>query len=150
MSMHSATVSWQNGEHGFGYEEYTRDHTWEFANGRAIEASAAPAFLGDEQRVDPEEAFVAALASCHMLTFLAIASRARLPVRSYRDQADGELSAEGGGGLTMQRVTLRPRVHFDVEVPQSRIEEMHRLAHQNCFLARSVKSEILIEAAQAE
>ena len=149
MSIHSATVSWLNGEQGFGYKEYTRDHTWEFPNGRTVEASAAPAFQGDEARVDPEEAFVAALASCHMLTFLAIASRARLPVRSYRDNAEGELSSDGGG-LSMKRVTLRPQVDFSVEVPAEKIEEMHRLAHQNCFLARSVKSEILIEPAGAE
>lgn len=148
MSEHHATVTWQRTGDDFAYETYSREHTWAFAGGVAVPASAAPAFRGDPARVDPEEAFVAALSSCHMLTFLAIAARKRLVVDSYRDTAVGHLEKDAGGKLSMTRVTLRPQVTFaDPAPPPDVLDRLHHRAHEECFIARSVKTEVTIEPA---
>lgn len=89
MSEHSATVAWRRTSASFDYEAYNRDHSWSFDAGVQVRASAAPAFHGDLDCVDPEEAYVAALSGCHMLTFLAVASRKRLIVDTYEDHATG-------------------------------------------------------------
>ena len=86
MSQHIAEIDWRRETEGFGYKDYNRGHLWRFDAGIEVPASAAPSFLGDESRVDPEEAFVASIASCHMLTFLAIAARKRLTVDRYSDR----------------------------------------------------------------
>lgn len=145
MAHHDAWIEWTHGGGGFGYEEYSRSHTWRFDNGTVVEATAAPAFLGSPDRVDPEEAFVASLSSCHMLTFLAIAARARLPVTSYRDHATGRLDKADDGHLSMVEVVLRPEVTFAADVSEERLAEMHEKSHQHCFLARSVKTPIRVE-----
>ena len=112
MSEHRVHLSWQRGGRDFRYESYPRDHVWRFEGGVEVPASAAPAFLGSAERVDPEAAFVAALSSCHMLSFLAIASRKRLVVDSYEDDATGFLEKNQAGKLAVTRVVLRPRVAF--------------------------------------
>ncbi len=112
MSEHRARIEWRHGGGAFDYDTYDRNHTWALPNGMVIAASAAPAFLGDESKTDPEEAFVAALSSCHMLTFLAIAARKRLVVESYVDDAVGRLEKNADGQLAVTVVDLRPRVVF--------------------------------------
>jgi len=131
----------------FHFDHYSRAHTWSFDSGVVVPATAAPAFHGDPERVDPEEAFVASLSSCHMLTFLAIAARKRFIVEQYRDEALGVLSKNEHGKLWMSHVSLRPKVVFSGEKrpADTEIAAMHHSAHENCFIALSVRSEVTVE-----
>jgi organic hydroperoxide reductase OsmC/OhrA len=144
MSEHRATIAWQRGEREFSYDGYSRDHTWRFDGGVEIPGSAAPGYLGNPEHVDPEEAFVAAVASCHMLTFLAIAARKRLVVDRYEDEAVGHMEKNAEGRLAITRVTLRPSVRFGGQGAPSeeQLAALHHRAHENCFIANSVRSEI--------
>ena len=101
MSEHKVTVDWKRETPDFAYETYNRDHDWAFDAGVTVRASANPAYLGSESCVDPEEAFVASLSSCHMLTFLAIAARKRYVVDGYHDEAVGVLAKDAAGRLAM-------------------------------------------------
>ncbi|MEM1178377.1 MAG: OsmC family protein [Acidobacteriota bacterium] len=150
MSEHRATVTWRRGDVDFTYEKYSRDHTWSFTGGIEIPASAAPTYLGSGERVDPEEAFVASLSSCHMLTFLALAARKRYVVESYRDAAVGVLEKNDAGKLAVTRVVLRPEIEFsgDNRPSADEIEHLHGLSHSHCFIAQSVKIQITVESAR--
>lgn len=150
MSVHKATIVWSRQSDSFDYAEYNRDHSWDFESVQ-VAASAAPGFFGDAERVDPEEAFVASLSSCHMLTFLALASKKRFVVDSYRDEATGILAKNADGKLAITRVTLRPVIGFSGErrPDASAIQRMHERSHQECFIANSVRTEVIIEAADA-
>lgn len=145
MSTHTASVSWSRTTPDHQYDTYDRSHRWRIA-GHEIPASAAPEFRGDATRVNPEEAFVAALSSCHMLTFLAIAARKGLIVDSYEDEAEGVLEKEGGR-LWMTRVVLRPRIAFGGGLPPSPevVAHLHEASHAGCFIANSVKTVVTIE-----
>jgi organic hydroperoxide reductase OsmC/OhrA len=147
MSEHRAKIIWNRSSGDFSYETYTRDHIWEFENGAKIEASAAPGFRGSPKNVDPEEAYVASISSCHMLTFLAIAARKRFVVDSYTDSAVGHLEKNANGKLAVTRVALRPKVSFSEEAcPSSEeLERLHHLAHAECFIANSVHTSISVE-----
>lgn len=147
MSVHKARVVWQRETESFAYPDYNRDHEWRFGS-IVVPASAAPGFLGEEGRVDPEEAFVASVSACHMLTFLAIASRKRHVVDRYDDEATGILAKNPDGRLAITRVTLRPRIGFaDGGVPDAvALERMHELSHAQCFIANSVRTEIVVES----
>lgn len=147
MSEHKVTVVWKRETPDFAYETYNRDHDWNFDAGVTVRASANPAYLGSESCVDPEEAFVASLSSCHMLTFLAMAARKRYVVDGYRDEAAGVLAKDAAGRLAMTRVTLKPEVRFGGEnVPgPDVIHQLHIQAHHACFIANSVKTEVVVE-----
>lgn len=149
MSEHSATVTWRRTSVSFDYEAYNRDHSWSFDAGIQVRASAAPAFRGDLDCVDPEEAFVAALSGCHMLTFLAVASRKRLAVDAYEDHATGFMEKNANGKPAVTRVILRPHVRFSGSVAPSQDElaRLHEQAHQNCIIANSVSATVTIEPA---
>ena len=145
MSEHIVDVSWSRGEHEFSYPSYSRDHTWTFDNGEIVKASANPAFLGSDAAVDPEEAFVAALSSCHMLTFLAIAAKKRLVVDSYDDHAVGVMAKNADGRLAITEVTLAPRIVFAGQAPDdATLDKMHHLSHQECFIANSVTTKVTV------
>ena len=147
MSEHTATIAWRRETPDFAYETYNRDHDWLFDAGITVRASAAPAYLGSESCVDPEEAFIASLSSCHMLTFLALAAKKRYVVDSYRDQAVGILAKDAAGRLAMTKVTLRPQVRFGGEKapgPEA-VRQLHDQAHHTCFIASSVKTEVVVE-----
>jgi organic hydroperoxide reductase OsmC/OhrA len=146
MSVHGANIVWQRNGHDFAYESYTRNHVWRFTNGTEVAASAAPEFLGDPSCVDPEAAFVASLASCHMLTFLAIAARKRLVVDSYSDDAIGYLEKNEDGRLAMTRVELRPKIAFGEgsEPDADALKRLHESAHRQCFIANSVITRIVV------
>ena len=145
MSQHVVDVSWSRGEHEFTYQSYSRDHTWTFDGGDTVTASANPAYLGSEAAVDPEEAFVAALASCHMLTFLAIAAKKRFVVNSYDDHAVGVLAKNEAGRLAITKVTLSPRIAFaGAEPDATTLDQMHHLAHDQCFIANSVTTQVTV------
>ena len=146
MSEHRSTVEWQRGVAAFDYESYSRNHTWRFENGLSVEASAAPEFLGDAARIDPEEALVASIASCHMLTFLALAARKRWVVERYRDAAVGTLEKNGDGKLAVTRVVLHPEIEFGGVAPSTeQLEKAHHKAHDHCFIANSVRTQIDLE-----
>jgi organic hydroperoxide reductase OsmC/OhrA len=143
MSEHRATVEWQrSGE--FRYETYSRAHTLGF-DGIRMPGNAAPGNIPStvEHRpgVDPEQAFVAALSSCHMLWFLHLACRENWVVERYADEAVGILDR-----TWVSRVTLRPRVTFEGRAPSAEeLRALHHAAHERCFIANSVKTEVLIE-----
>lgn len=148
MSEHRASLSWSRGDRGFAYKEYSRDHGWTFPrSGEALKASAAVKYLGSEDRVDPEEAFVASLASCHLLTFLAVASMSGYVVDTYEDEPVGVLEAGPDKRLWLSKVTLRPRAVFSgAKLPSpEQLQALHEKAHKECFLANSVKTEVVWE-----
>ena len=147
MSEHRATIEWQRGSVDFTYETYSRDHVWRFEGGVEVAASAAPTYAGSSERVDPEEAFVAALSSCHMLTFLAIAARSKLVVDKYSDHAIGIMEKNDDGRLAITRVELRPRIVFggDTQPSPEQLDKMHHSSHKHCFIANSVKTKVTVE-----
>ena len=151
MSEHRVTVAWERGGRDFTYQAYSRDHRWAFEGGTSVDASAAPAYRGNPELVDPEEAFVAALSSCHLLTFLALAARKRYVVDQYTDRATGHVEKDGQGRLAVTRVELRPDVRFSGETQPSADElaELHERAHDMCFIANSVTTEVTIKEAVA-
>jgi organic hydroperoxide reductase OsmC/OhrA len=144
MSEHRSELIWKRDGTLFDYRSYSRNHLWKFENGLEIEASATSQFLGDASKVDPEGAYVASLSSCHMLTFLAVASRKKLTIDSYEDQAVGYLEKNEEGGLVIRKVLLHPKVVFeeDVSVSHEELISLHEFAHRECFIANSVKTEI--------
>ena len=147
MSEHKATIDWKRETPDFAYQTYNRDHDWSFDAGVTVRASAAPAYLGGESCVDPEEAFVASLTSCHMLTFLAVAARRKYVVDAYHDEAVGVLEKDAGGRPAITRVTLMPQVSFGGEKTPDpeELRQLHDQAHHACFIANSVKTEIVVE-----
>jgi organic hydroperoxide reductase OsmC/OhrA len=150
LSEHHAGLHWTRTSADFSYDSYNRAHEMRFKEGAIVlPASSAPAFRGDAARVDPEEAFVASLSSCHMLTFLAICARKRLTVDAYDDDAVGRLEKGENGRLWVGHVTLRPRIRFadGVTLTPAQLAELHHRAHEECFIASSVKTEITVEAA---
>jgi len=146
MSEHKVNISWARDGSDFGYKTYSRDHVWRFDNGVEVPASAAPAYLGDPRRVDPEAAFVAALSSCHMLTFLALASNRGFVVDNYEDNAIGLLEKNAGGKLAVTRVELRPKIVFggDKQPTLADLDWLHEKAHRECFIANSVTTDIKV------
>lgn len=148
MSDHHATLHWARTSADFTYNTYNRAHEVRFKGGAIVlPASSAPEFKGDADRVDPEEAFVGSLSSCHMLTFLAICARKRLVVDAYDDEASGTLEKGPNGKWWMAHVTLKPRVRFaaDVTVDKATLDDIHHHAHEECFIALSVKTEVVVE-----
>jgi organic hydroperoxide reductase OsmC/OhrA len=146
MSEHHATVAWQRTSADFTYQTYNRAHDWQF-KAVTVPASATKDYRGDENRVNPEEALVAALSSCHMLTFLAVAAKYKLSLDSYRDDAVGVLEKNAAGKLAITRVTLRPKIAWasGVTVPPEQLAKLHHDAHEGCFIANSVTTEITVE-----
>jgi organic hydroperoxide reductase OsmC/OhrA len=147
MSEHKATISWDRGGKDFTYEAYSRDHKWSFDGGVEVAGSAAPTYLGNPKRVDPEEALVASAASCHMLTFLALAARKRFVVDGYDDAATGFMEKNENGKLAITRIVLRPKIRFggSTQPTAEEVDRLHELAHENCFIANSVRTEITVE-----
>jgi organic hydroperoxide reductase OsmC/OhrA len=146
MSEHRATVEWgRQGE--FKYETYSRQHIWRFEDGISVPGSAAPANIPKTAPfgpgVDPEQAFVASLSSCHMLWFLHLACNRKYVIDGYVDEAVGVLDKDW-----MSKVTLRPRVTFSGRAPsEEEHRALHHKAHEKCFIANSVKTEVLVEPA---
>lgn len=146
MSTHRSTVHWSRTTPDFDYATYSRAHDTTLESGVALPMSAAKEFSGDPTRANPEELLVAALSSCHMLTFLAIAAKKRLVVDRYDDEAEGVLEKNAEGVLAVTRVVLRPKVTFAGEAPTAEVVAgLHAAAHRGCFIANSVKTEVTIE-----
>ena len=151
MSEHIATVHWQRDDQPFSDRHYSRRHEWRFDGGAVVAGSSSPHSVrlpySDPAAVDPEEAFVASLSSCHMLWFLDIASRAGWVVDDYRDDAIGLLAPNAEGKLAMTVVTLRPAVRFSgaTQPDRAELQRLHHQAHTDCFIANSVKSDVRCE-----
>ena len=147
MSEHHAKITWQRTSEDYTYQTYNRAHEWRFT-GTTVPASATKEYRGDPDRVNPEEALVAALSSCHMLTFLAIASKRKLSLDSYIDEAVGFMEKNEAGRLAITRVTLRPKIVWSagVTVSDADLEAMHHQAHEGCFIANSVTTKITVES----
>jgi organic hydroperoxide reductase OsmC/OhrA len=146
MSEHKVRVEWRL-QGGFEYKSYPRTHSIEFEGGIRVPGNAAPenipATVAPARGVDPEQAFVASLSSCHMLWFLHIACRAKLVVTNYVDEASGVLEKGPQGVPMMTRITLRPVVSFSGTPPTpEQHARLHHEAHEKCFIANSVKSEV--------
>ncbi|HUX21173.1 MAG TPA: OsmC family protein [Spirochaetia bacterium] len=146
MSEHRATIEWTRASEDFEANTYSRDHLWRFEGGTETPASAAPDYLGNKERVDPESSFVASLSSCHMLTFLFLCARRRFVVDRYADEAVGFLEKNAEGKMAVTRVELRPAVEFSGEKRPSdeELAELHERAHRDCFIANSVTTRVEI------
>ena len=153
MEYHTAKVTWSRGTQAFIDNRFSRKHLWRFDGGIEVVASASPHVvpppLSVREAVDPEEAFIASLSSCHMLWFLAIAARKGFVVDEYADAAEGFMEKNSRGKMAMSRVVLRPKVQFSgPRVPgTAEIASMHHAAHEECFIANSVTSEVVCEPA---
>ena len=147
MSEHKVNLLWKNESEDFSYKNYDRTHSWKFEGGTVIKASAAPEYLGKKEFVNPEEAFAASLASCHMLTFLAIASIKKYTIETYEDNAIAILEKNDKSRIAVTKLYLRPKIIFTGDnIPDKTIiDEMHHRAHTECFIANSVLTEIIIE-----
>jgi organic hydroperoxide reductase OsmC/OhrA len=151
MSLYTAEVLWPRGEQNFLDNKYSRQHVLRFDGGIEVAGSSSPHVIplpmSDESAVDPEEMFVAALSSCHMLWFLAIAGNRKFCVDRYIDKAVGIMEKKAAGKLVITLVTLKPEIHFSGACLPTReeIERMHHKAHEECFIANSVKSEVRCE-----
>ena len=143
MSEHRIALDWKKGDAAFTYETYSRDHSIRFKDGHEIlGASASPLYRGDGGKADPEDMLVAALSSYHMLSFLAIAAKKRLTVTSYEDDATGFLEKDSGK-VWITRVVLRPRIEIDAD--REALMQIHHLAHEACFIANSVRTQVTVE-----
>ena len=152
MTSYTATVRWKRGaDDAFAQGRYTRVHEWAFDGGAVVPASASPHVVpkpySDEAAVDPEEAFIASLSSCHMLFFLDFARRAGFVVESYADRGEGIVEKGADGRIAMTRVTLRPHVEWGggKEPDEAQLTELHHKAHDACFIANSVTTKIKVE-----
>ncbi|MCC0015934.1 MAG: OsmC family protein [Rhodobiaceae bacterium] len=148
--LYTAGIHWSLDGADFAANAYSRGHVWRFDGGIEVPASASPSIVplprSRADAVDPEEAFVAALSSCHMLWFLDFARQAGFIVIAYEDLAEGEMKRDGEGKLAITAVTLRPRADFAGEAPDAAaLHTLHHKAHEACFIANSVKTEIWIE-----
>ena len=153
MSDHHATIEWSRGDQPFLDNRYARAHDWRFDGGATVRGSSAPsalvpAPLSNPAAVDPEEALVAALSSCHMLFFLAFAAKAGLVVDSYKDEAVGLLGRDERGKTSITTVTLRPEVVFSgaTQPDAAGLEALHHRAHSVCYIANSIRAEVTVES----
>jgi organic hydroperoxide reductase OsmC/OhrA len=150
MSTYTATIRWIRKDEGdFTKGQYSRAHEWVFDGGVTVPASPSPRVVpapwSDLNAVDPEEAFVASLSSCHMLFFVDFARRAGLVIDSYVDEAEGVLEKRADGKIAMTRVTLHPRVTWGGDAPdEAALADLHHRAHEACFIANSVNTEVTI------
>src|SRR5436190_13703404 len=148
-----ASVKWSRSGAAFTDQRYSRGHTWSFDGGVTVPASSSPLSVrlpySVAEAVDPEEAFVAAVSSCHMLTFLYVAAKQGFVVDSYADEAVGEMTKNERGRMWVSKVTLAPAIRFSGEKrPTSeQLDELHHLAHEECYIANSVKSEVVVTGA---
>lgn len=151
MSTYTAKITWRSDSPDtFTKNRYTRGHEWSFDGGVTVPASSSPHVVrlpfSVEEAVDPEEALIASAASCHMLTFLWLAAKAGFNIASYTDNAVGEMAATENGSQWVSRITLDPQIEWIGEQPShEQLAEIHHNAHEQCFIANSIKSEIVVK-----
>ena len=152
MAQYQATIDWQ-ASGGFREGRYSRAHRWEFDGGASVAASSSPGVVplpySDPAGVDPEEALVASAASCHMLWFLSLAQKAGFDVASYRDEAVGTIGRDERGRISVTRIELRPAIAFSGREPSAaELAELHHAAHESCFIANSLRTEIVVAGSE--
>jgi len=149
VSLHRAKIEWNRNGQPFGLDQYDRSHRIDFEDSVSLAGTAAkeniPSGAPHSPGADPEEMFVASISACHMLWFVGLASARKITVNRYRDDAEGVLEKNAEGRVAVTRVTLRPAVEFDQEPSPKMLAELHHKAHEKCFIANSVKTEIVIE-----
>ena len=151
MSEHRATITWKRTGQDFGKGQYSREHTWTFDGGATVAGSSSPSVVplpwSSAAAVDPEEAFGASISSCHMLTFLYLAAKAGFALASYRDDAVGVMTKGANGTPWVSKVTLRPALAWsgDKQPSADELATLHHHAHEQCFIAQSVKTEIVVD-----
>ena len=146
MSQHKAAISWKRETPDFKYETFDRTHTITYAGGGSIKSSSAAEYSGNSQYPNPEELLASALATCHMLTFLAIASKSKIVVNSYEDNAVATLDKNAEGVICVTHITLNPKIVFETDIPAEKLKSLHEKAHKNCFIANSIKCEVMIHS----
>jgi len=154
MAEHVATILWKNNATpaDFAKLKFSREHTWMFDGGVTVAASASPSVVpapwSIAAGVDPEEAFVASISSCHMLTFVFLAAKRGFALASYRDAAVGIMTKGANNVPWVSKVTLRPELEWtgDKRPTPAELDELHHLAHEQCFISNSVKTEIVVES----
>ena len=152
MSEYRAKISWfRHVDEDYVDNQYSREHEWSFDGGTTVPASSSPHVVplpySVEANVDPEEAFVASLSSCHMLFFLSIAAKRKFIVDEYIDNAIGIMEKDNSGKLMMTKVTLRPSVKFsgNMQPTTEQLKKMHHQSHEQCFISNSVKTDVITE-----
>ncbi len=147
MSEHRARLSWKKTTPDFNYDTYDRSHEIVFEGGQEIGGSAAVEYKGKREKTNPEELLAASLASCHLLTFLAIASKSRLVVETYEDEAVAVLDKNAEGQTVVTTITLHPKVTFagDPQPDSAKIRELHEKSGRNCMIENSLKSRVIVE-----
>lgn len=152
MASYTATIQWiRHKNESFTDNRYSRGHTWSFDGGATVQASASPHIVpipySIEANVDPEEAFVASISSCHMLFFLSIAAKRGWVVEKYTDHATGFMEKDDHGKNFIKKVILAPDIHFSesAQPSENEISDIHHESHEQCFIANSVKSEVVIQ-----
>ncbi|MEO7178272.1 MAG: OsmC family protein [Allosphingosinicella sp.] len=149
MADHLATVEWRS-DGGFRDGRYSRAHSLSFDGGAVVPGSSSPHVvpppMSDPAGVDPEEALVASVSACHMLWFLHLARDSGLDVAAYRDEARGTMAKDDRGRMAMTRIVLRPEIEFAGAAPDAEaLERLHHDAHERCFIANSLRTEIVVE-----
>jgi organic hydroperoxide reductase OsmC/OhrA len=156
MSEHKATITWKRASPDFLRGKYSREHTWTFDGGATMPASASPNVVpvpySNPAFVDPEEAFVASISSCHMLTYLYLASQQGFQVDSYHDEAVGVMTKNDRGVPWVSSATLHPRIAYSGgKLPTAADEDrLHHAAHEQCFIANSIKTEVKVQPEQSK
>lgn len=151
MGQHAATVEWSRHGQTFTDGKYSRRHEWRFDGGAVVAASSSPSVvplpMSDATAVDPEEALVAAVSSCHMLFFLGYAAKAGFIVDGYRDEATGLMGRDGRGKTALLKVVLRPEITFSGEAlpDAAALDALHHRAHEDCFIANSIRADVVVE-----
>ena len=153
MSEHKAIISWKRTGPDFLKGKYSREHTWRFDGGVTVAASSSPSVVpapwSNPANVDPEEAFVASVSSCHMLTYVFLAYREGFQVDSYEDEAVGVMAKNERGVPWVNSITLNPQIFYGGEkrpAPED-VERLHHMAHEQCFIANSIKTEVIVKGA---
>ncbi len=149
MAEYAATIEWSRGDQPFLDQKYSRVHDWRFDGGAVVKGSPAPtsvpAPMSDPSAVDPEEALVAAVSSCHMLFFLAFAAKAGFVVDRYRDEAVGTMGRDDRGKMAITEVVLRPDIAFSGADPDpAALADLHHRAHEACYIGNSIRGEVRI------
>jgi Predicted redox protein, regulator of disulfide bond formation len=143
---YTATVAWSGSAEDHRSGRYSRAHEWRFDGGAVVPGSSAPPVPGsDPAAVDPEEALVAALSSCHMMFFLAFARKEGLVVTAYEDDATGQMTPNAEGKLYISTITLRPKLTTEGEADPALVAHCHELAHAECYIAHSIRADVVIE-----
>ncbi|MFM8270669.1 MAG: OsmC family protein [Pseudomonadota bacterium] len=146
MSQYRAKLQWKNPGTDFNYDTFDRTHEISFPGGIQIKGTSAPEYLGKKEFANPEELLAATLASCHMLTFLAVAAKSRLHVTSYEDNPVATLDKNAEGKLAVTHIQLSPKATFQGETPTpEKLQELHAKAHRNCFIANSLACKMAVE-----